>query len=242
MIDRRITAILLLAAILTTALGATALELARWNAANLFFTCSQHTTSEEVAMRCGRCAVSLYEGNHRRGINERMRESSRVVWSSASTLGMTKAALDAFTQWHDMNPHDCIDLADHYNAVNFSGVQTGGLNVPRRVDGRIVALMFSSQPISQPLCMPESGLYRIDVVARDDLPSPIEIEILLDDWVLGTLSYKWGTQRWITLSLQVALPEGEHLMALRFANDFADAATGVDRNALIDTVRVTLLP
>lgn len=240
MAHRRIAAILLSAALLGTTPGVSALDLTRWNAANLVFACSQFTTGE-ISMWCGRHATSLYKDNVWPNTDSRLRESSRVVWSGASALGMTKIALDAFIQRHGTSPRDCEPSPDRLNAVDFSGVQTGSFNVPRWIDGRLVALLFSSQPITRSLCVSESGLYRIDVVARDDLPSPVEIEVLLEDWLLGTLSYETGTQEWTTLSLRGALPSGQHLLTLRFANDFADITAGIDRNALIDSVQIALL-
>lgn len=81
--------------------------------------------------------------------------------------------------------------------------------------------------------------WQFSVKARHDDPSPVNLEIWLDDVQLDTLSYDKGDQSWGVLSTYALVPPNAHWLRVWFANDYLDKVTNADRNAYVEYVAIS---
>lgn len=85
--------------------------------------------------------------------------------------------------------------------------------------------------------IPYTGRYRVAVRALNASPPPVLIAIELGN-AQATLSYDRGNGSWESQSAVLELTAGMRLATLTFLNDYFDAQTGEDRNAVIQSLSI----
>lgn len=216
----------------------------KWNLANVWLT---HA-------RLANTPTAMYDDAHRALklltpfaplADSRIQLANHLLWRSASALDKSEEALSKYAQIFTATenlPTACpIELPQILEASRFDDVQPQTMVAPRQVSNSpyLGAILFTGIPISHQVCVEEAGIYNINVAAVHSTPPPIQIEILWDNMYVGTLSYEKGDQTLATQALQIATPAGNHMLTLNYANDYANKATGVDRNAIIDHVEIS---
>ena len=218
-----------------------------WNVGNISFLQAVYALDETKALLKSQQSIeqiSLFLD--RAEAKARLLRMYELQWKSASALGKEKIAISAYSAGHTLSENfanitHCSSRLGRMEAEDFSGVLPDTISTPRWVDDRLVALLFSTSAITQSVCLPAQGLYQITVVSRENVPPPIKIAVIWDDWPAGLLSYAQGNGNWTSQTVQVASPAGEHKLQLGFQNDFRDPVSGIDRNAMIDYVEIELL-
>lgn len=81
--------------------------------------------------------------------------------------------------------------------------------------------------------------WTIAVTARHDDPPPVELELWLDEVLIGRLSFDKGDQSWETLSIESKLTPRHHWLYIWYREDVFDEERGLDRNAYIKQVIIT---
>lgn len=218
------------------------------NLGNLYYLQSHYADDKTAKFQNSRRAITHYQW----GLNEtfprqRLFRVYEINWSSASALYRSSDALDAFRKGYllvnDSNlPFNnlCSSSLGLIEAEHFSGLSPSTIRVVKQIDERQVAYLFSSPPISYTLCFPETGLYRIDIVAQERQPAPIEIAVYCNDWLIDTVKLDKGDNSWSHYSLYLTVPSGKYVLSLSFMNDSYDSVSNIDRNAAIDYIEVSL--
>lgn len=80
--------------------------------------------------------------------------------------------------------------------------------------------------------------WQFAIKAKHDDPPPVNLEIWLDNILVGTLSYTKGDQSWDILSVYSTVKPGAHWMRIWFVNDYLDKETNTDRNAYVQYVSI----
>lgn len=218
-----------------------------WNIGNVFSLQALSSPDEKVIfVKSQQSIMQLKLSDNQKRASVRLLQMYKARWRSASALEKTQIALEAYDIGHTLDNSsvyatNCLPKIDRMEAENFPGVLPGTISTPRWVDGRLVALLFSTPAITQTICLPVEGLYQITVVSRENVPPPIEITVIWDEWPVGHLSYGLGNGDWTAKTVKIVSSAGEHKVQLSFQNDFRDLLSGVDRNAMIDYIEIELL-
>ncbi len=84
----------------------------------------------------------------------------------------------------------------------------------------------------------EPTLWSIAVRGKHDAPTPVMLELWVDEKLIDTFVFDKGDDTWETLSLTAFVTPGFHNVYLRYVNDFFDPIRQLDRNAYIESMRV----
>jgi hypothetical protein len=220
-----------------------------WNWANVALMQAQFAATPAVAFDWSGAAIADYQAApDASAAPERLHSAYQMRWRAGSQSDQRnhwREAAAAYGAGHGLPPAgataaDCpVPTGGILQAEDFAGVQTGSLNTPTEIAGTPAVLLFSSAPISQSVCLEAAGMYTITVTAANLLPPPVAVMVAWDGWPAGVLEYARGDDSLSPAAVQVVTPAGAHTLALTFANDFADPAAGIDRNAIIDQVSIT---
>jgi hypothetical protein len=224
----------------------------RWNWANVALMQAQFGDAPAAVFAWSGAAIQGYLASpHSAEAQERLLSAYKLHWQAASQAGHFDEALAAYAAGHDLagaleppalaaQAGECLQPSGaQFEAETFAGVEAGSLNVPTWMGAREAVLMFSSQPISQSICLEAPGAYTIAVMAANMRPPPVEVLVAWDGWPAGTLVYEKGDGLPSAEETRVVSPAGAHILTLTFANDFSDPAAGIDRNAVIDSVHIS---
>lgn len=246
------------------ALAAPALRAAwQWNWANVALIGAQGAGEPAALYAWSGAAIAGYAAQPAApAAQERLLRAYQLRWRGGAQAGEAAAALAAYSAGHELagdltppgsgagsgEPFACapgtvavgeaVGEAAILEAEAFAGVTPGTLSVPAAIGAQAGVLLFSTQPITQTLCA-AAGLYTVEVTAAPSGPGPVQLRVEWDGWPAGVLTYEGGEGVLSREELRVATPAGEHTLGLVFANDFADPAAGIDRNALVDAVTIT---
>lgn len=217
-----------------------------WNIGNVFFLQTIYVSDEKVAFIKAQQTIEQLELFNNKKSNARLLRMYELQWKSASALGEKEIALNVYNNGHTLdgnftNITGCSPKLGRMEAEDFSGVLPDTISAPRWIDDRLVALLFSTPAITQFVCLPTEGLYQITVVSRENVPPPIDIAVIWDEWQAGLLSYGQGNGNWTSQTVDIVSPAGQHELQLSFQNDFRDSVSGIDRNAMIDYIEIDLL-
>ncbi|MCC6454911.1 MAG: hypothetical protein IT328_08225 [Caldilineaceae bacterium] len=220
-----------------------------WNLANVLLTHARMTSSSEEMYRDSQRTIQLLSRfDTEPGVTSRLAQANHLLWRAASALGFSELGIESYARIQGTNgdsnsPPACPGgMPRRLEAGTFSNVTADGMARPRKIGrspGTGVILFTTEPPISHAVCVPAAGIYTVAVAAVEGKPPPIEIDVEWNGWYVGTLEYAQGNDMLSTKQLRVAVPPGNHLLSLRYSNDFADRATGIDRNALIDHVEIS---
>lgn len=213
-----------------------------WNFGNVFLNKAIVATDNDARLRQSTRAIGIYQAFSSEKTQDRLEELYRLQWQSASNLMQEETSLAAYLQGQSasgkLDTKACDGSLPLIEAEWFDGVEQGSFSQQRWVGDKLSVVLFSSQPISHLACIPEPGLYRIEMTALEGEPRPIEFNVDWDNWSAGTIAYTKGDETWSARSIIVASTAGSHHLSINLANDFSDTARGIDRNGYIDYVNV----
>jgi hypothetical protein len=246
--------LLALAAAVALAAGAPPMAAAwQWNWANVALIQARGATGAEAMYGWSGAAIAGYAARpEEAAAGERLLAAYQLRWRGGSQIGEVQDALAAYAAGRDLAgdaPPDggaaacapgaiTVQETATLEAEAFAGVSPGTLRIPASVAGRDGVLLFTTLPISQTVCL-DAGVYALGVTAARSGPGPVELRVEWDGWPAGVLTYDGGESAWEQEQLRIVTPAGGHALRLTFANDFADPAAGIDRNALVDAVTIT---
>jgi hypothetical protein len=102
-------------------------------------------------------------------------------------------------------------------------------------------LLWSNGVMNEDVYLPDTAIYRFEIIARGDLVDGIgpEMELSIDGVTVGTVPVDSETP--VTYVVDIEVTAGDHTIALAFYNDYYDPSAGEDRNLYVDKVTVELL-
>jgi hypothetical protein len=113
-----------------------------------------------------------------------------------------------------------------------NGTPVGGSSV----EGSGAATLFWNGAIFAPVNVAQAGQYRLTVKVKNSPPPPIRIQVERNFSSQAVLEFTRGDSSWQELGTDILLSSGIQLIGIRFLND--EVVNGVDRNAVIDWIRV----
>ncbi len=117
-------------------------------------------------------------------------------------------------------------------------------NRATRFQGRECFLMKRNGVCQYDVYLQTSGEYLLEIVAVNDKPGPVGLELLLDDVPIGIVLFDKADNTWGSRGFVFPATAGEHLLSVHFLANYFEQSEDIadeDNDAIIDHMRLRLV-